>query len=672
MSRRNNIVSPEVMLFRAAPTGIMRRLPALMLLIGFAAGPAGSALPDSLANRDSTMSRSPVRSTPLSTRMVETFFGHDIAIYNWLTRISIEQTLSSRWQLTVLENFNSTLQSRPDRWKDDQQAEFILRRAPWEAAGLLTGWQWQLAANSKIFRDEFSRLTVETRNNDFALSSLSSRLERQLRPNLWVSGQAGYRLENLLSRNDHGPTGKFSVALAPTLWQNYYHRLDAEAEINQLGERRNDDWRVSYGVSRQFENATSDSLFLHFSHLRRDNYFADIDTLYIDLLNRTRRALENRLDYRINNNWRLALRTELGQADVDIGRRLLTATSGPNASRRVTAFQHTDFDTQQRAELQWQRPNLYNEFSVQFFSQTIDYSEQANASPLFRRYAGAGYDSEDWHLRANHRLHWRLSNRDSLGWAGSATRQTHETGNRTNPDDFDRLIFQARLFYGHRFSKTFLVLWEANTYLEHHVYLKSSHSAGNHWRRVFKLQPTGIFDLAPGFYLKQSFGVLAQYIAYDFPEPLALGLSNVFRNFFITDSLAIQFSRRTNGIVQYRLRLEERGQLDWQQWQQRPWFDRREHWLAVAVNHRPLSFWQITPSLAYQQQVDWAYKLSPPRGYLRMRSSNQTIWSPALSVSYIRAPQAVLIFSAGRQSVYRDRRQTSTINHVSLTLQWAI
>ena len=653
--------------------GILACAFAFLFDLGFArlifAGDKTTA--DSSVTSDSTVVKT-ISTTQPATRTVETLFWHDIDIYNWLTRVNIEQALSSRWQLTVIENFNSTLQRAPDRWKDDQAAQLILRRAPWEGTGLLSGWQWQITADSKIFRDEFSGLTVATRNNDFALLGLYSRLERQLRSNLWVSGQAGYRLENLLGRNDHGPNARLSVALAPTLWENYYHRFDADAEITQLPARRNDDVRLSYGVSRQFENATSDSLFLHFSHLRRDNYFADIDTLYIDLLNRNRRALENRLDYRMNNNWRFSLRTELGQSDVDIGRRLVAAASGQNSSRRVTAFQHTDFDTRHRAELQWQQPNLYNEFSVQFFSQTIDYSEQANASPLFRRYAGAGYDSEDWHLRAGHRLQWRIGRRDSLRWFGSAARQSHETGNRTNQDNFDRLTFQASLLYSHRFAKTFLVLWEANTYLEHHVYLKSSHSAGNNWRRVFKLQPTCVFNFAPGFYLKQGFGVLAQYIAYDFPEPLALGRSNVFRNFFITDSLSIQFSRRTSGVAQYRLRLEERGQLDWGRWQQRPWFDRREHWLAVVLNHRPTPFWQVAPGLTYQRQIDWAYKLSPPRGYIRSRNNGQTIWSPTLSVSYNRAPQAVLIFSAGRQVVYRDRSQTAAINNVRLTAQWGI
>jgi len=634
------------------------------------AAPTGVACPtpsDSSAVNDSTTTNK-ISSRSRIPTTVETLFWHDIAIYNWLTRINFEQGLSSNWQLTFIENFNSTLQRQPDRWKDDQAAQLILRRAPWGENSLLAGWQWQLGVDSKIFHDEFSRLTVETRNNDFALSGFYSRLERQLRDKLWVSGQAGYRLEDLLGRRDHGPTARLSAALAPTLWQNYYHRFDGEAELVKFPERRQEDLRLSYSVSRQFENATSDSLFLHFSHLRRDNYFADIETLYVDLLNRNRRALENRLDYRINDEWRFALHTELGQSDVEFGRRV----AAQNNRREVSAFQHTDFDTRHAARLQWRRPNLYNEFSVQFFSQSIDYSEQAVSSPLFRRYAGAGFDSEDWHLRASHRLRWRIGNNDSLRWFGSAIRQAHETGNRSNQDNFDRLTFQANVLYGHRFSRAFHLWWEASTYLEHHVYLKSSHSAGNNWRRVFKLQPSFVFDFAPGFYLKQGFGVLAQYIAYDFSEPFALGQSNVFRNFFVTDSLSIKLSRRTQATAQYRLRLEERGQLDWARWRQRPWFDRHEHWLAVVLDHRPARFWQVAPGITFQRQKDWTYKLAPQAGYARTRSSGQKIWSPILSVSYIRPPAAVLIFSAGRQVVYHDRGQTSSINNVRLTVQWSI
>jgi hypothetical protein len=641
---------------------------------------AGSPVADSSAVADS-IAAFPVTPSQRSARAVETLFWHEIALYNWLTRIDLQQALSSRWQLMVTENFSSTLQqqagqAQSDRWKDEHTAQLVLSRAPWSEGNWLAGWQWQIAMDSKIFRDDFSRQAIQTRNNDFALSGFYSRLERYLRPNLWVGGQAGYRLEQLLGRTEHGPNLKLEAAMAPTLWQGYSHRFDAEAELNKLPERRNDDVRLSYSASRQFENATNDSLFLHFTHLRRDNYFANVETLYVDVLNRDRRAVENRLNYRINNYWQFLLRTELGESRVSVQRRVVeqpTNSSPPrNASDNDGTIQHTDFDTRHQADLFWQRTHLNSRFSVQFISQAIDYSDDAVSSPLFQRYAGLGYDSDDWHLRTEHDLRWRLGRRDSLRWYGSAERHAHETANPKNPDHFDRLTFQANLLYGHRFSPFFLMLWEANVYLEHLVYLKSSHSAGNNWRRVFKLQPSCVFDLAPGLYLKQSFGVLAQYIAYDFPEPLALGQSNVFRNFFVTDSLFVRFSRRTHGVAQYRLRLEERGQLDWARWQQRPWFNRHEHWAALVLNHELMPYLQVAPGVTYLRQSDWAYRAAAS-GFTRYRSGGQKIWSPALTISYVRSPNAAIFFSARRQIVFPvGRGKSSSIDNIRLTVQWSI
>jgi hypothetical protein len=214
--------------------------------------------------------------------------------------------------------------------------------------------------------------------------------------------------------------------------------------------------------------------------------------------------------------------------------------------------------------------------------------------------------------------------------------------------------------------------WEAQAYLEHHVYLKKTHSAGNNWRRVFKLRPSFIFDLAPGLYLKQSFGVLAQYIVYDFPEPLSLGQSNVFRNFFIADSLSLRLSRQTHWVVQYQLRLQERGILDWANWRQRPWLDRNEHWVSIVFDHRPAKFWQFAPGVTYWRQKDWRYTLSPPQGLKRQSSGSQTILSPSLLLSYARPPKAVVIISARRQIVFHDLTKSSSINHFRLTVQWSI
>jgi hypothetical protein len=627
---------------------------------------------DSLFIADSLMVNS-INSPARSSHHIETRFWHDLALYDWYTRLHLQQALSSHWQLEFTETFISTLQMlqpQTDRWKDNHNARVTLRRDPSEGPNILSGWQWQLSMDSKIFRDDFSQPAGNIRNNDFSLTGMSSRLERRFDNKLRVSNQIGYRLEQLLGRTDHGPLLGVSVTLAPTIWQNYHHQFDAEAEMTQLPQRRNEDVNLAYGISRQFAPGTSDSLFVQFAHLRREKYFADVTTLYIDLLNRNRRGLENRLSYQIPGGWRFALRTELSESKVRIARRRLEDKMGL-PEQKVDEFDHTDFEVRHHAELQLQKDRLSNDFALRFFSQSVDYSDQVGTSPLLRRYPGVGYDSEDWHLLLSHRLRWRFGQRDSLRWYGGVARLAHDTGNRDNPDDFDRLTFQANLLYGHRFSPRFLMRWEAHAFLEHHVYLKSSHSAGNNWRRVLKLQPSLVFDLAPGFYLKQSFGVLAQYIDYDFPEPLSLGQSNVFRNFFIADSLSFRLSRRTQGLVQYTLRLEERGSLDWKRWRQRPWLDRNEHWAYILFEHQPAKFWELAPGVTFLRQSNWSYQLDPLEGLNRYFSGGQTILTPMLSISYERFPQAVLIFSARRQIVYRHHSRSTTLDSFGLTVQWS-
>ena len=108
---------------------------------------AYATVADSSAVADSTAAI-PVKASQRSARAVETLFWHDIAIYNWLTRIDLQQALSSRWQLLLTENFVSTLQQSPlrtelDRWKDEHTAQLVLSRAPWGDGHWLAGWQWQ-------------------------------------------------------------------------------------------------------------------------------------------------------------------------------------------------------------------------------------------------------------------------------------------------------------------------------------------------------------------------------------------------------------------------------------------------------------------------------------------------------------------------------------------------
>ncbi|NUO83551.1 hypothetical protein HUU05_26045, partial [candidate division KSB1 bacterium] len=297
-----------------------------------------------------------------------TTFGHDIEIYNWRTDIGYQNELAHGWQLVLYENFSSVLQqqARGEAWKDDHNGGIRLTRQ------LRKRWRLEAEANSNVFFDEFTgsarNTASEFSNNDFSLHRFDLRSTLDLARGLRLTPGLGYRWEDILNRKDYGPHAEIRLALAPTLWSDYEHQFDLSARIDDLPVRRNDDLTFVYGVSRQFERNASDSLFVRFSHARRENYFT---ASFIDQLNRNDRGLENRLQYRVGSSWIFQLNSELSEAEVEVGRRLYAernAEAGP-----LSRFQHKDLVTHHRAQLLWQTENLSNDFSLLYRSRRRNY-----------------------------------------------------------------------------------------------------------------------------------------------------------------------------------------------------------------------------------------------------------------------------------------------------------
>jgi hypothetical protein len=601
-----------------------------------------------------------------------TVFGHDIEIYNWQTQIEFQKALAHGWRLEAYENFSSVLQqqARGEAWKDDHNGSISLSRQ------MNRAWRMEALAHSKVFFDEFTggarNPASEFSNNDFSLSRFNLRSELELGQRLRLAPGIGYRWEDILDRKDYGPHLELGVALAPTSWADYEHRFDLYAQLDDLPVRRNDDLNVMYGIARQFERNAGDSLFVRFNHARRENYFT---TSFIDELNRNRRSLENRLHYRVGEAWRFQLVSELSEASVEVGRRLYAAREAE--SKLVSRFRHEDLESQQRAQLLWRRENLTSDLNFVYRSRQRNYEipDSLRVSPLIRRYAGEGYDSDDWDLALSHRLQWRLGARDSLRWFGRVTRYAHDTANLDNPNDYDRLQVQANVLYEHRFHSRFRLRWEARSYLEHQVYLKGNLSGDNRWTRVWQLLPQLLLGDPGRLALKQSFGVRATFIDYDFPQAISNRTSIVLRDFFIADSLTAALSARATLELQYKLTLEERGLLNWEEWLQSPQADIRRHLFVLQVRQHLARRWDFAPGVSYYHEKHWSYKTRPLQKALRAFSHEQFILSPRLHLGYFRPPHALLFFTARRQMSFRTlagnaRLRDRNIDTFSLTVQW--
>ncbi|MGH7494083.1 MAG: hypothetical protein ACREOO_17035 [bacterium] len=603
--------------------------------------------------------------------LAQTWFGHDLQLYTWQSQIRFHQALPSRWQLQVLGNLNSLLQPQGsgDLWKDDHQAGVQLGR-PLPGSGRL-----EFLSETRIFRDALTGSPAsDFGNSDFSSSRVRFDPEWLVASRLRLAPSLGYRWEEILNRREHGPAAGLNVALAPTAWADYTHQFDAAAFVESLPERRNEDASLLYGVSRQFEGNTTDSLFARFNHLRRENYFT---TAYVDLVQRNRRALENRLHYRLQRNWHFFIYSEIGEAEVEVARRTLPGTNAPAAE--ISRFSYDDLESSHVASLFFEKFPTVNEVSWYYRSRRRAYQmpDSLRASPLIRRYASEGYDSDWWDFALLHRLQWRIGKKDSLRWFGRFARYALTTANLEDPNDHDRLHLQANLLYVHRFSDSFSMGWEARSYLEHQIYLKKNLSGDNRWMRIWQLLPYLLFEPFAAVRFKQSFGVRATYIDYDFPETLSQRKSVIFRDFLLADSLSYALSPRTTATLQYRLALEERGLLDWERWRQSPQTEVRRHWAVVSFWHRWLSHWEVSPGVSFYRESHWQYQAQPLQGLQRIFTGTQTIIRPMLQISYVRPPAILLLFNWRRQMSFRtlaDNRllRDRNIDTFNLTVQWGI
>lgn len=601
---------------------------------------------------------------------LQTWFWHDIQLYVWQSQLRMQHTLASHWQLQVLGNLNSVLQplASGDLWKDDHQAGVQLAR-PLPGSGRV-----EVLAEARVFRDALTGSGAsDFSNNDFSSARLRVNHEWQMASRLLFAPSLGYRWEEILNRREHGPAAGFTLTLRPTVWAQYAHQFDALAHVENLPERRNEDVSVLYGVSRQFQGNATDSLLVRFNHLRRENYFT---IEYVDLVQRNRRALENRLHYRLNGAWRFFVYSEIGEAGVEVARRTLATANAPAVE--VSRFRHDDLESSHFASLVFEKKQSANEFSFYYRSRRRAYEmpDSLRSSPLIRRYASEGYDSDWWDLAVSHRLQWRLGRSDSLRWYGRVTRYALTTANLEDPNDHDRLQFQFNLLYVRRFNRAFSMGWEGRSYLEHHVYLKKNLSGDNRWMRIWQLLPYVLFEPAANVKFKQTFGVRATYIDYDFPEALARRRSIVFRDFFLADSLTLPLSSRTTATLQYKFAVEERGLLDWERWLQNPQVELQRHWAMVSFGHRWSSRWEFFPGVSFYRETNWKYQLRPDGGWLKIFNGDQTIVRPTLQLSYVRPPAVLLLLHWRQQINFRtlpDKRlrRDPNIDTFNLTIQWA-
>jgi hypothetical protein len=163
-----------------------------------------------------------------------------------------------------------------------------------------------------------------------------------------------------------------------------------------------------------------------------------------------------------------------------------------------------------------------------------------------------------------------LSPSDRMMLAGAASILRYDTPSALNVEDRDELLIAASIGTFHRLSRVLDAGISLDGSLNHIVYLLKERSANNNINRVLRISPRLLWRPGEGFASMNAFEVLANYTVYDYELEASSVKSYSYRQFSWLDSTSVRLSSRVTLDLFAYLKLYERGQLNWEDFTERP------------------------------------------------------------------------------------------------------
>ena len=237
-------------------------------------------------------------------------------------------------------------------------------------------------------------------------------------------------------------------------------------------------------------------------------------------------------------------------------------------------------------------------------------------------------------------------------------------------DDRDELRINSRVLYSHMFNELFALDLLASVNLYHMVYIFGERSADNNWNRIFRLKPSLRWKPSASLVVHQSFEVLSNYVDYDFENKSPSTRSFVFRKFALEDSLQWKLLPHTFLSLDYKLQLEENGQLSWSDWTEKILVTRRKQWLHFYLKYKKLGYINIAPGFSVHKREEWRHKVNPAGGTLKDKSDTYLSIGPIMRVTYRPTNTLQFFMDTVRYKVTLGRENEYYINNIEMGLNW--
>ena len=393
---------------------------------------------------------------------------------------------------------------------------------------------------------------------------------------------AGYKVESQYDELNKGPSfsGDFSI---------YNLNLSDFLVDGQLrlGYETLDPRKKSLLYSRiyfekPFENNLARNEFDGtFSMVRKDFYFPadNLSVQQYGIKNNIEKRIENifkfynRFDYTISDHVAVVFNLNPDYRRITKENTYIPVTTNTQPSIYDTDIQELSFAGDiainfQYRKLDYQLKVYYRERDEKHFLMNAGRINNNFVNIIENNEATKNNHSSIFKLNGNVYYNINLMNR--VEFSGSASILKYDTQSDLNYDDRDELGYLV--YVAHRFNnlRNLILVTSFDVNLYHTVYILAQKSSNNNWNRVIRFTSKSYFEPSDNFRNVGTFSVLANYTVYDFQDIISSVKSYSFRQLNLKDSLIVRFSRHFGTDIYGEVKLYERGELNWNDFTQRP------------------------------------------------------------------------------------------------------
>ncbi len=399
---------------------------------------------------------------------------------------------------------------------------------------------------------------------------------------IYSTVNAGYKVESQYDELNKGPSfsGDFNI---------YNLNLSDFLVDGQLrlGYESLDPRKKSLVYSRiYFEKPFEDNLARNefdgtFSRIRKDFYFPadNLSVQQFGIRNNIEKRVENifkfynRFDYTISDNAAVVFNLNPDYRRITKENTYVPVTTNTQPSIYDTDIQELSFAGDialnfQFRKLDYQIKAYYRERDEKHFLMNPGRINSNFVNIIENNEATKNNHSSIFKLNGNVYYNINLMNR--VEFSGSASILKYDTQSDLNYDDRDELGYLV--YVAHRFNnlRNLILVTSFDVNLYHTVYILAQKSSNNNWNRVIRFTSKSYFEPSDNFRNVGTFSVLANYTVYDFQDIISSVKSYSFRQLNLKDSLIVRFSRHFGTDIYGEVKLYERGELNWNDFTQRP------------------------------------------------------------------------------------------------------